>query len=93
MKRRLRDYRTRALAFAIVAIGIGCLTVVPVAWAGLRTEQTVAMVRAGRFTALNGYYAAVQASYDKGAVSDEQLRSAFRHFYDRSPDLAGRYAV
>jgi hypothetical protein len=49
------------------------------------------MVRAGQFAALNRYYAVVQAGYDKGSVSDERLRSAFRNFYDSSPDLAARY--
>ena len=58
----------------------------------LSTRQTVNMVRAGDFTRLDRYYAVVQASYDTGRLSDRKLRSAFRHFYDTSPDLAARYA-
>lgn len=58
----------------------------------LSTRQTVDMVRAGDFTRLDRYYSVVQASYDAGRLSDRKLRSAFRHFYDTSPDLAARYA-
>jgi hypothetical protein len=49
------------------------------------------MVRAGQFAALNRHYTAVQTAYDMGIVSDERLRSEFRHSYDSSPDLEARY--
>jgi tetratricopeptide (TPR) repeat protein len=91
MKGRFRGYRIRALALVIVATGAGCVTDAPIAASEPNAMQTVAMVRAGRFAALNRYYTAVQAGYDKGSVSDERLRSAFRNFYDSSPDLAARY--
>ena len=93
MKLRLRDYRIHALALAIAAIGVGCATDAPLARAKPDAQQTVAMVRAGQFAALNRYYAAVQASYDKGSMSDETLRSVFRNFHDTSPDLAARYQL
>jgi hypothetical protein len=89
MKGRLRGYGIHALALVIVATGI--VTDAPVARSEQNARQTAAMLRAGRFAALNRYYAAVQAGYDKGSVSDEKLRSAFRNFYDNSPDLAARY--
>jgi tetratricopeptide (TPR) repeat protein len=91
MKRRLGVYRVFALALVIAVTGIGCVTAVPAARSKLDVRQTMIMVRAGEFAALNRYYAAVQAGYDKGSVSDESLRSAFRNFYDSSPDLAGQY--
>lgn len=91
MKRQLRDYGIRAIGLVIVTAGFGCATRMPISQPELSTQQTVAMVRAGQFAALNRYYAEVQADYDKGSLSDERLRSAFRHFYDSSPDLAARY--
>lgn len=92
MKRRLRDHRVQAVVAAVIAFGVGCVVVAPRARAELRTEQTVAMVRAGKFAELDRYYGAIQAAYAKGSISDERLRLAFRHFYDDSPDLAARYA-
>jgi tetratricopeptide (TPR) repeat protein len=92
MKRQLREFRLHALGLAIVATSLGCVTPASRALPELSTQQTVNMVRVGQFAELNRYYAAVQARYDKGSISDERLRSAFRHFYDTSPDLAPRYA-
>ena len=57
MKRRLRDYRIHALALAIVARQGGCATDAPLARSEPSTQQTVAMVRAGQFAALDRYYA------------------------------------
>lgn len=91
MKPRLNGYRIRALALALIATGSGCAPE-----AALRPEpspqQTAVMVEAGQFAALDRYYAEVQARYDNGSISDERLRSAFRHFYDSSPELAAQYA-
>jgi tetratricopeptide (TPR) repeat protein len=91
MKRRLWDYGIPALASVIVAGATGCAAHPLHARPELNTRQTVAMVRAGQFAALNRYYGAVQAAYDKGSLSDEKLRAEFRHFDDASPDLAARY--
>lgn len=81
------------MGLVIVATGAGCATHTAFARSQLNTQKTVAMLRAGQFTALNRYYAQVQAGYDNGSIPDESLRSAFRHFYDDSPDLAARYAA
>jgi len=59
MKRRLWDLGIPALILVAIAAAIA-----PGARAELRTQQTVAMVRAGQFAALDRYYAAVQAGYD-----------------------------
>ena len=91
MKRRFRHYGIHALVSLIFATGAGCAIHAPLAHSELSTRQTVAMVRAGEFAALNRYYARVQARYDKGSLSDERLRSAFRNFYDSSPDLVPQY--
>jgi TPR repeat protein len=91
MKRRLWDNGIHALALMVVVMAAGCATSPSLSRPELGKQQTVTMLRAGQFAALNRYYAAVQASYDKGYVSDEKLRSAFRQFYDTSPDLAARY--
>jgi len=91
MKRRLRDYRIHALAMMVLATGAACATNASPSRSGLSQQQTLTMLRAGQFAALNRYYAAVQAGYDRGRVSDEKLRSAFRRFYDASPDLAAKY--
>lgn len=81
------------MGLVIVASGAGCATHTAFARSQPNTQKTVAMLRAGQFTALNRYYAQVQADYDRGSISDEDLRSAFRHFYDGSPDLAAQYAA
>jgi len=92
MKRRLRGYGLRALALmVVVAAAGGCATSPSFAHAEMSRQQTLAMLRAGQFAALNRHYAVVQAAYDKGSISDEKLRSAFRRFYDTSPDLDARY--
>ena len=93
MKRQLRDYRIPALGLVIVATGFGCATDTALSRPQLSTQETVTILRANQFAALNRYYSDVQAGYDHGSVSDERLRSAFRHFYDSSPDLAARYAT
>lgn len=91
MKRQLRDFRIHALGLVIVATALGCATNTSRSLRELSTQQTVGMVRAGQFAELDRDYAATQAAYDKGSISDERLRAAFRHFYDSSPDLAPRY--
>lgn len=93
MKRQLREFRLLASGLMITVGGIACATGAPSAHVELSTQQTTAMVRAGRFAALDEYYGRVQRSYDERAVSDEKLRSEFRHFYDSSPDLAARYTA
>ena len=91
MKRRFRDYRILALLSLLAATRAGYATHAPLARSELSTQQTVAMMRAGQFAALNRYYAKVQAQYDRGSASDERLRSAVRNFHDSSPDLAVPY--
>lgn len=94
MTRQFTDFRILAVGLLIVATGAGCAAHRAFPRSRLNTQKnTVAMLRAGQFTALNRYYAHVQADYDRGSISDEDLRSAFRHFYDSSPDLAAQYAA
>lgn len=78
MKRQLRNFRVHALSLVIVATALGCATNGSRPLRDLGTQQTVAMVRAGQFAELDRDYAAIQA-YDKGSISDERLRAAFRH--------------
>jgi hypothetical protein len=88
MRRLLGDCRIYALAVVIIVTAASCVTDAPLARPELDAPQTVTMLQ---FAALNRYYAAEEAGYDKGSVSDERLRSAFRNFYNTSPDLASRY--
>lgn len=92
MKQYFRDFRVHALSLAILATGQGCASDAARVRPEPGAQETVVMVRAGEFAELDRRYAAVQAGYDKGSISDERLRAAFRHFYDSSPDLAPRYA-
>lgn len=83
--------RVRALGLMIVAALLGCASNAALTGPGLSAQQTVAMVRGRQFAALDRHYAAIQAGYERGSVSDEKLRAEFRNFYDSSPDLASQY--
>ncbi|MHB8814990.1 MAG: hypothetical protein ACYDAE_17195 [Steroidobacteraceae bacterium] len=91
MRQQLRKFRLQALGLAVAATNLACAAHPPTDHE-LGARQTMNMVRAGEFARLDRYYSAVQSSYDGGKISDRRLRSAFRHFYDTSPDLAARYA-
>lgn len=73
MKRQFRDFRVHALSLVIVAAVLGCATNASRPLPDLGTRQTMAMVRAGQFAELDRDYAAIQAGYDKGSISDERL--------------------
>ena len=55
------------------------------------SAQTVSLLKAGRFVDLNRRYGAVQSRFDRGEISDEALRAAFRNFRDADPALAAQY--
>jgi tetratricopeptide (TPR) repeat protein len=45
----------------------------------------------GNFRELEQRFAIIQTAYDKGAITDEDLRAAFRVFYSTNADLEVRY--
>jgi len=49
------------------------------------------LLNAGRFAELNTQFSAVQTAYRNSVISDEQLRDAFRVFYDTDPALRVDY--
>ena len=75
-----------------------CLILVLLAFAGLdaRAAQTApptqaetrTLLTSGRFQELDQRYGAVQQAYGRGEISDIDLRSAFRTFYDTDAALA-----
>jgi tetratricopeptide (TPR) repeat protein len=55
-------------------------------------SDTVQLVLAGRYSALEQRFQSVQESFKRGDIDDEALLAAFRPFYDvEPPDLAARY--
>jgi tetratricopeptide (TPR) repeat protein len=57
----------------------------------LTQQETRKLLDAGRFESLDAHFSAVQADYESGASNDEDLRAAFRVFYDPDPALASPY--
>jgi tetratricopeptide (TPR) repeat protein len=54
-------------------------------------SETLALLNAGQFVELDARFSAVQAEYRNSVISDEQLRDAFRVFYDTEPALRAQY--
>jgi tetratricopeptide (TPR) repeat protein len=54
-------------------------------------SETLALLNSGKFVELDARFSAVQAEYRNGVISDEQLRDAFRVFYDTEPALRVQY--
>ena len=52
----------------------------------LTEQETAALLKADDFSRLNATFTALQEAYRSGAISDENLRDAFRVFYNT--DLA-----
>jgi tetratricopeptide (TPR) repeat protein len=54
-------------------------------------SETLALLDSGNFRELEQRFAIIQTAYDKGAITDEDLRAAFRVFYSTNADLEVRY--
>lgn len=54
-------------------------------------DETTALLKAGRFAELEADYSGLQAAYRSGAISDEELRVAFRAFYTTDESLVAKY--
>lgn len=54
-------------------------------------EETRALLTSNRFDELDARYGAIQQAYVRGAISDVDLRTAFRTFYDTDPALESQY--
>jgi tetratricopeptide (TPR) repeat protein len=59
----------------------------------LSQQETRKLLDTGQFESLDAHFSAVQADYESGASNDEDLRAAFRVFYDTDPALAPKYDV
>jgi hypothetical protein len=65
-----------------------------VAWQSTSTAAEVTdieLLRAGQFEMLDSKFGSLQASYERGTLDDEDLRAAFRVFYDTRASLAPIY--
>jgi tetratricopeptide (TPR) repeat protein len=51
----------------------------------------MALLKAEDFAPLDAHFSAVQRAYREGALTDEDLRAAFRVFYDTDASLAAKY--
>jgi len=58
----------------------------------LSQQETRKLLDTGQFKSSDAHFSAVQADYESGASNDEDLRAAFRVFYDTDPALAPEYA-
>jgi uncharacterized protein DUF4034 len=54
-------------------------------------SETLALLNAERFAELDARFSAIQANYRNNVISDEQLRNAFRVFYDTDVALQSKY--
>lgn len=53
--------------------------------------EALGMLAAGQYAELDARFGAIQAAYKKRTMSDEDLRAAFRVFYDPDPALEAQY--
>lgn len=98
--------RTACICFPVAILISGCtashngdlsrLPTTPHAVSQRRTpllsqQETRKLLDAGQFKSLDAHFSAVQADYELGALNDEDLRVAFRVFYDTDPALAPEY--
>jgi len=51
-------------------------------------SEVVSLLSTHRYSQLDRRFSAIQQMYERGAISDEQLRDAFRAFYFTTPSLA-----
>jgi tetratricopeptide (TPR) repeat protein len=54
-------------------------------------SETLALLNGGKFAEVDARFSAIQANYRNNVISDEQLRDAFRVFYDTDPDVKADY--
>ena len=54
-------------------------------------SETLALLNTERFVELDARFSAIQADYRNNVISDEQLRNAFRVFYDTDVALQVKY--
>jgi hypothetical protein len=54
-------------------------------------SETLTLLNTERFAELDARFSAIQANYRNNVISDEQLRNAFRVFYDTDLALEVRY--
>jgi tetratricopeptide (TPR) repeat protein len=54
-------------------------------------SATLSLLRSDHYQELDELFSRIQQGYDRGAVGDENLRAAFRVFYDSDPTLAPKY--
>lgn len=57
----------------------------------LSQVETLGLLRSREFRKVDQYFSAVQTSFDKGFITDEELRAAFRAFYATDADLEAQY--
>jgi tetratricopeptide (TPR) repeat protein len=75
--------------FAIICILFGALATVQ--QVGAAVENAAQLLRSERFQELDSEYSALQLKFEKGKISGESLRDAFRAFYSTDKDLAAKY--
>jgi tetratricopeptide (TPR) repeat protein len=83
-----------AAALGLVACGSGSLKQTPPAHeqTALRAPiDTLALLEARQFQTVDRHFAAVQATYDKGDIGDQDLRKAFNVFKSPKEALEDRY--
>jgi tetratricopeptide (TPR) repeat protein len=79
--------------FASACATLGCTSTSTVG-AGLITpsaQQTWELLQADRYADLNQAFTAMQRAYESRSATDEDLRAAFRVFYNPDPALAPKY--
>jgi tetratricopeptide (TPR) repeat protein len=75
--------------FAMIWMLCGALSVIH--QAGAATENASQLLRSEHFQELDSEYSALQLKFEKGKISGENLRDAFRAFYPTDKDLAAKY--
>jgi hypothetical protein len=59
--------------------------------APLSQGEALDLLRSEHFRDLDAQFSGIQHGYDRGTLSDEELRAAFRAFYDPDATLAPKY--
>jgi TPR repeat protein len=60
-------------------------------WASAATLDASGMLQQGKFQQLDSEFSAVQQRFERGEITGDEARNAFRAFYPIDPDLAQKY--
>jgi tetratricopeptide (TPR) repeat protein len=79
----------KSFAAAVAWMAFGVVVALPRVVAA--TSDASGLLRQGKFQQLDSEFSAVQQRFERGEITGDEARNAFRAFYPIDPDLAAKY--